>query len=159
MVKYGRIFPVDRNASESVERFPRDAARVSDPVLVRLRVTAGLLVLLDQPLVRGLQLRLHPSQFLVRIDLESQVIDSGWLMVGGDREVNSRILQHPLGVVRFHNDRLTTEELGVELDALAQIRNGHVYVKTLHETFLLRGEISAGIQARPPQQFSCGSAP
>src|SRR3954468_8153082 len=129
-----------------MKRFPRNAARVGDPVLVRARVTARLLILLDHTLVGGLDLPLHPKQLLVPLELEAQVGYSGLLMMGRDREVHSWVLQHPFRVVRFEDRRLAAEESGIEPDALVQVGNRHVYVKALHEVFLLRLGMATGTQ-------------
>jgi len=38
------LFAIDGNAAEGMESFPGDSRRIGDPVLVRLRIAAGLLV-------------------------------------------------------------------------------------------------------------------
>jgi hypothetical protein len=74
MVKDGRVSPIHGNRAECLERFPGNARRVTHPVLIRARIAVRPLVLLDHLGIRCLELPLHPSQFLIAIDLEAQVI-------------------------------------------------------------------------------------
>lgn len=59
MIENGRVLAVDRDTAQRVEGFPCDAGRIGDPILVRLGVATGLLVLLEQARVSRLQLTVH----------------------------------------------------------------------------------------------------
>jgi len=65
--------------------------------------------------------------------LESKVVDTSLATTGRDGEVDSRILDHPLGVVALEPSRLRGEEPAVEGDACLQIVDMGVNVEALHD--------------------------
>ena len=85
------------------------------------------------------------------------MVDAGSVSARGDREVDRRVLEHPLGVVGLVARGLCREQLVVEGDALGQIIDMQMDVKALAHEFLLgvgaQGLLS-GRQALPWQQFS-----
>jgi hypothetical protein len=55
---------------------------------------------------------------------------------GADREIDPRVVEHPLGVIIFDDGRLGRKEGRVEPDRLSQVVNRHVHMQALHH-FLL----------------------
>jgi hypothetical protein len=84
------------------------------------------------------------------------MIQAGLRAALGDGEVHSGVVEHPLGVVGFHDDRLRREHARVELDALGEVFDGDVYVQAFHEQAPSSEQLETrtGEQTFPPQQFS-----
>ena len=151
--------------AERVVGLPRDAGRVGVPVLVRLRVAAVHALLGRGGEIGLLGLRAQRLEFVVGVDLQAEVIDAGAAAVAAlrDREVDARVLDHPLGVVGLADGRLGAEQRRVEADAGVQVLDADVHVEAFHAlTFreVVRvedeGAHAAGPQAAPPsaaQQF------
>jgi len=167
VIKDRGILAINWNIAESVKCFPRNSGWIGDPVLIRPRVAARLLVLLNQSGVGRFQLPMQSAQFLGRVDLKAQVIDAGGLTVCGNGKIYARILEHPLGVVGLHPRRLSPKQRRIEPDALREVMDGNMNVESFHADFLLgvmrllaarAPGLQTGVAQAPlsacPQQFS-----
>src|SRR6476646_4716621 len=101
-----------------MEGFPSDTRRVGHPILVRLCVAAVGSNLLDQSGIGVSQLCVHCFELLIGVELEAKMIYAGVATSRRDREIEARVLKHPLGVVRLVDRRLGAEGLRVEGNAL-----------------------------------------
>ena len=81
---------------------------------------------------------MHRLEFLIGVELEAEVIETGLLPTRRDREVDARVFDHPLRVIGFAYGRSGAEEPGVERNPLFDIRNCDVNVKSFHDAFLFR---------------------
>src|SRR5262249_12820509 len=102
------------------------------------------------------ELLAHIPELLGGVDLQSEVVDAGRSAASGDREVDARILDHPLRVIGLGDGRRRTEDVRVEPDALVDIVDGDVNVEALHRDLLLRRASRANAMSHvaPQQQFS-----
>src|SRR6267154_1365829 len=149
------IRTIDRYGIQGMERLPRHAGGVGNPVLIRVRIATGSSALFDQCLVRTRELGAHGCQFLRRVDLEPQMVDPDGVAALGNREVDAWMIEHPLGVVGLSNRRFRGEQRGVEADTLGNIANGHIHVKSLHARFLFGSAAeSMGTAHADPQSLS-----
>src|SRR5258708_19497121 len=83
------------------------------------------------------------------------MVDTDGVAALRNREVDARVIEHPLGVVGLPDRRLRGEQCGVEADTLGNISNGHIHVKSLHARFLLGNAASAtGTAHAGPQSLS-----
>src|SRR5882724_8154435 len=142
-----------------MERLPGDALGILDPVLVGLRVATRLPGLIERGHAGCRDLRAQGPEFVIRLHLESEMVDSGGPPTPRNRETDLGIVGHPLRVVGSFDSGRSAEELGVETDAFGQVPDGNVNVKSLHAALLFRLDSEtrrAGAQraASPPQQFS-----
>src|SRR5258708_31190117 len=64
------------------------------------------------------------------------MIEAGLAAAGRDREVHARIIEHPLGIIRFDDGRLGGEQRRVEADGLRDVVDGDMNMKALHGGFL-----------------------
>ena len=81
-----------------------------------------------------------------------------------DREIDARIVEHPLRVVGLLDRRRHAEEIGVETNAGGQVGHAEVHMESTHYLLLLRAEVGLHADgahvvahASPPlarQQFS-----
>src|SRR5262249_14916535 len=68
-------------------------------------------------------------------DLDAEMVDTRRPRVmGRDRKVHARILEHPFGIVRLLHRRLRGEQGGVEADRLVEVRDRHLNVQAIHRT-------------------------
>src|SRR6266850_3581517 len=83
------------------------------------------------------------------------MIDTDGVAALGNREIDTRVIEHPLGIVGPSNRRLRGKQCGVEADTLGNVSNGHIHVKSLHARFLLGSAASAtGTAHAGPQSVS-----
>ena len=82
--------------------------------------------------VRLLEIRVNGFELSVVLGLHAQMIDTGSLPSIGNREVDARVLQHPLSVILLHDAGLFAEHRRIECNALAQIVYCDMYVKAFH---------------------------
>src|SRR5258708_2280330 len=134
---------VDRYGIQGMERFPRHTGGVGDPVLIRVRIATGSAALFDQCVVGPSELGAHGCQFFRRVDLDTYMVGPDVVAALRTREVDARVIEHPLGVVGLPERRLRGEQCGVEADILANISNAHIDVKSLDARFLLGNAASA----------------
>ena len=108
-------------------------------MLVRLGVAAvGARLVLQRRLIRGSELLADASQLVGRIGLQAKVVDANLAATGRDREIDPRVLDHPLGVVVLSHRGRCAEQAGIETDALVEVGDPEVNVEALHADFLLR---------------------
>jgi hypothetical protein len=69
---------------------------------------------------------MHAAQFLTGVDLKAQMIDTHWLAMRRDREIDPRIFEHPFGVIRLKNGRLGGEQRRIESDGFVQVVDADV---------------------------------
>ena len=119
-----------------MERLPRDAGGIGDPVLVRSRVTARHIFFLDDPRIGRREARMHPRELRRVVHLEAEMVHARSTAALRDREVHARIVEHPFRVVGLHDARLRAEHHGIEPDALLELGNGDVHVEALHALLL-----------------------
>ena len=82
--------------------------------------------------VRLLEIRVNGFELSIVLGLHAQMIDTGSLPSIGNREVDARVLQHPLSVILLHDAGLFAEHRRIECNALAQIVYCDMYVKAFH---------------------------
>src|SRR5713226_9745826 len=83
------------------------------------------------------------------------MVDADGVAALRNREVDARVIEHPLGVVGLPDRRLRGEQCGVEADTFGNISYGHIHVKSLHARFLLSCAASAtGTAHAGPQSLS-----
>ena len=102
-----RALAVDRRLAVGVERLPDHAVGIGDPALLRLGVAAGGGALLEHRAGRRSSGGHRPRA--------SSAPSSAWMprcsmpfagmMAGGDREIDARIVQHPLRIIGLHHAR------------------------------------------------------
>src|SRR5262252_6985461 len=99
-----------RALARGEERFPGDAGRIVDPRFFGLGITTGRLPLLDD-LATGLaQARIDVAQFVLAFDLDAEMIEPRPFAARRDREIHSRVVQHPFGIVDLDHAGLGGEE-------------------------------------------------
>src|SRR6478672_2050495 len=143
--------------AEGVERFPARALRVFGPGLVGLRVAADGRVLRHERATGCLEALSERSECVAAVDLQAEVIDAGRAAGAGDREIDPRIVEHPLRVVGLAHHGFRAEQLLVEADAAGEVGDVEVHVETGHDVAPgLRGaQAATGPQSTAPaQQFS-----
>lgn len=91
----------DRDVTQSMEVFPRNALRISDPVFFALRIAATGFPFIDQCHVCAAGLGFELEQFISRVGLKTQVVQSRPPTTTGNRKVDPWIFEHPFGVVGF----------------------------------------------------------
>jgi len=104
----------------------------------------GQVIMLDS-FIRNVQLPTTPvdrrySKMLPQdfVDLKPEMVDARLVAARRDREIDARILDHPLRVVAFFDGRRRAENRRVETNALRQIVDRNVDVKAFHAGILLR---------------------
>src|SRR5690606_8950803 len=101
---------VGGGVAEGVEGLPARALRILGPQLVRLRVAADRGRLRHHGAAGRVEAATERGQRLAAVRLDAEVVDA-WRPAGGrDREVDPRILEHPLGVVVLEHGRLGAEQ-------------------------------------------------
>src|SRR6266852_9061515 len=76
--------------------FPGDSSRVINPRLLRLRIAAGGLTLLDDVAARLAEPRVNLLELVGVLDLNAEVIEPRLAAPRGDREIHPGIVEHPL---------------------------------------------------------------
>src|SRR5215471_7085962 len=117
----------------------------------------------------GKQMLVHSFELPLRFDLDAEVVYAGRGAALRDRKVDSRVVEHPLGVVVLAHGGLGAEQGRIEANALGEIGHCNVNVKALHAALLRfemgcdparRGSLALSSDAQdashPPlaQQFS-----
>jgi hypothetical protein len=105
------------------------------PALLALCVAAGGLAFVDRSEVGVPERAGHGVQFLLGLDLETEMVQPRRVAELRDREVHTRVLEHPFRVVVVAHGRLRAEQRAVERDRLLQIFDGQVDVKAFHADF------------------------
>ena len=75
------------------------------------------------------------------------------MLAGGDGEIDPRVFQHPLGVVRLGDRRLGAEERRIEADRRVDVLDPDVHVQAFHEQISFASQAGSPV-AEPAQQFS-----
>src|SRR5262249_6619829 len=101
---------VDRALAGGEESLPRDAGGIVDPGLLALGVAAGHLALLDDGAAGLMQPIVDVVQLVLVLDLDAQMIEAGRFAARRDGEIDARVVEHPLGVIRLHHRRLGGEQ-------------------------------------------------
>ena len=116
-----------------VKRLPGDAGRIVDPGLLRLRVAAGCLTLLNDGPSRFFQARVNFVQLRLTLDLNTEVIEARFAPARRNGEIHARIVEHPFGVVVFDDRGLGREQRRVETDGGFDAGDGNVNVHPFHD--------------------------
>ena len=94
----------------AVKSLPGDAAGVGDPGLVGLGVAAGGVGLVRDGVAGRCQTAANFVEFVIFVDLEAEVAEGAAAAAArGDCKVDSRIVEHPLGVVGLDHYRIVAE--------------------------------------------------
>src|SRR6202035_1418588 len=118
--------------ARGVEGLPRDAGWIVDPRLLRLGVAARRLPLRDDVAAGLVQPRVDLVQLVAAVGLDAEVIEASRATPRRDREVDARVIEHPLRIVGLEHGRLDREQGRVEADRLLEVIHGDVHVKPLH---------------------------
>ena len=73
-----------------------------------------------------------PLELGIVLDLYPEMIEAILTAVGCYREVDARIVEHPLGVVVLENNGLGTEQRLVKIDRFFEIGHRQVNMQTFH---------------------------
>jgi hypothetical protein len=76
------------------------------------------LALLDDSPARFVQPRVSLSQFVNALGLNAEMVEARLPPARRDGEIDSRIVKHPLRVIRFDNARLRSEQRRLKADGL-----------------------------------------
>src|SRR5262249_22114455 len=123
---------VVRALAGGVEGLPGNADGVVDPGFFRFRVAAGGLPLLDDLAAGFVQPRIDLGELVAVLDLDAEMIESGRTPARGDREIDARVVEHPLGVVALDDGRRAREQRRIEADRSLQVVDGNVHMHPLH---------------------------
>ena len=104
------ITAVNRAFAVGQEGFPGDAFGIENPALFGIGIAAGSLAFFNHWCTGGLQTRINFAQFGFVLDLYAEVINALVTATGRDREIDPRIVQHPLDVVRFEDGGFGVEQ-------------------------------------------------
>jgi len=115
------VLPEQRNRLERVKSFPGDALRIDRPIFVRSGVAALRSLLLGEWQSRVRRAALRGGQFIGRLDLNAQMIQTGRSSACRDREIHTGILQQPFGIIGFAHARFGLEQCAVEMDVLVEV--------------------------------------
>src|SRR5690606_40477277 len=96
---------------EGVEGLPARALRILGPQLVRLRVAADRRLLRHHAAAGRVEAAAERGQRFAAVRLDAEVVDARRAAGVRDREVDPRILEHPLGVVVLQHGGLGAEQL------------------------------------------------
>src|SRR5262249_16193461 len=105
------------------------------PRLFRLCIATRGLSLLSDVRIGIAQTRVDLLQFVPALNLNAEMIKARSFATRGDREVDSRIIEHPLGVVRLHYCGLRCEQRGVEADSDLEVLNPNVNMHPFHGVY------------------------
>jgi hypothetical protein len=75
-------------------------------------------------------------EFLWGLHLNAKMIDSLFPPALADREIDARVVQHPLGVIRFEDRRLGGEQRRIETDRSFEIVDGDMDMQSFHRMLL-----------------------
>src|SRR5262245_5481259 len=92
------------------ESLPGNSRRIVDPGLFRLGVAARGLTLVDDVAAGLLQAAVDILQLFLALDLDAEMVEPGPLAARGDREVDARIIEHPLGIIGLYDRRSRREQ-------------------------------------------------
>jgi hypothetical protein len=101
---------VDGALSGREEGFPLDPLRVRDPTLFALRVATRRRSFPQDGPLGSLQPRVDLFELRAVLYLNPDVLDTFGNTALTDREIDSRVFEHPLGIVALQNGRLGTEQ-------------------------------------------------
>src|SRR4051812_3273352 len=113
------------------EGLPYDPVGIGDPALFGPGVAAGDGPLLEHRPLRGFEPGIDLTELGLALRLDAEMLDAVAGMAGGDGEVDSRILDHPLGVIRLHHARFGREQGRVEADRAFEVRDPDMDVEPL----------------------------
>src|SRR5215471_13131143 len=80
------------------ERFPGNPRGIVDPRFFGLGIATGRLSLLDDRAAGLAQARIDVAQLVLASDLDAEMIEPRPFAARRDREIDLRILEHPLGI-------------------------------------------------------------
>src|SRR5439155_22587787 len=92
------------------ERLPGNSSGVVDLRLVGPCIATGRLSLLDNRPAGSAQTRIDIAQFILAFDLDAEMIEARLFAAGRNREIHTRVVQHPFRVVSLDNGGLRGEE-------------------------------------------------
>src|SRR5450631_880782 len=110
------IGPVDSALAGRQERLPFNALRILDPAFLALSVAASRLTLFNHRTFGALEPLVHFLKFRAIFDLNAEMVNARRCIVPADGKVHARILEHPLGIVVFCDDRFGAKELPIKSD-------------------------------------------
>src|ERR1700736_4294267 len=90
---------VDGRLAVREKRLPRHALRVGDPLLVRPGIAAGGVVFLDYRPLGMAQPLVNFGKLALILGLNAEMGNSGRAASGADGEIDTRVFEHPLGVI------------------------------------------------------------
>jgi hypothetical protein len=85
---------------------------------------------------RPVQARIDLLQLVGGLCLDAEMIQSRRAAARRYGEIDSRIVEHPLGVVVLHHGGLRREQRRVEADGAGDTLDGNVHVHALHGSLL-----------------------
>src|SRR5262249_50096232 len=121
-----------RALARSEECFPCDARRIVGPGLFRLRIAAGSLSLFDDVAACAAHTRVDFLQFVLALDLDTEMIRPRPLAARRDRKIHARIIEHPFGIVRLHHRGLGGEQRRIESDRILEIFDSDMNMHAFH---------------------------
>ena len=116
-----------------------------------------------RPLENGpvgrLQAAINLAKFFDAFSLNAEMFDAFTRMIARrDREIDPRVVEHPLGIILFHDGRLGAKHRRIEADRGVEIFDADMDMQALHALFLSGAGAShaapAPQSAAPAQQFS-----
>jgi hypothetical protein len=124
---------IDRALAGGVERLPGDPLRIHDPGLLGFRVAAGCFAFLEHGRLRALQAAVNLGELVLALYLDPQMIDPGTVTARRDREIDARVVQHPLGVIGLHHRRFGCEKRRIKSDRSLKIIDSDMDMEALHD--------------------------
>src|SRR5712691_841981 len=132
-LSHRRVFTENRHLSEGMKVLPREALWVEDPIFVALGVATFGFVLFENPGPGGTTRPFCQLRQLCRVlGLKTQVVDARFMAARRDREIDTRIREHPFGIIRPLGGRLGAKQIRVELYAGGEVLDGNMHVEALH---------------------------
>ena len=95
-------------------------------------------LVLQRRLVGGSEMLANAGQLVCRVGLQAEVVDAELAATRRDREIDTRVVDHPLGVIILAHRGRRAEQTGIEADALLEVGDPEMDVKAFHADFLLR---------------------
>src|SRR5262249_52290797 len=110
-----------RALARGEERLPGNPRGVVDPRFFGLGIATGRLSLLDDRAAGLVQARIDVVQLVLAFDLDAEMIEPRPFAARRDREIDLRILEHPLGIIRLHDGGPRCEQRGIKADSTVEV--------------------------------------
>jgi len=124
-------------ASGRVECLPCHSLRINHPGFVGLGIATRSLAFVLYGAARFGNARTQFVQFPRRLRLDSKMLDSVSTWPFCEGEIDARILQRPLSVVRLRYRRCGVKKGGVELNGFIEVLHTQHYMHSFHRVFLV----------------------